>query len=197
MLDTETLVKAGGPLLIFLAVYGQTGLFFCFFLPSGGLLFMAGVLIATDLFDHSLMMVCSLGILASVVGNITGYSIGYKTGPMLYSREDTRFFKKQYLTAAEKFYRKYGNMALSIGVFLPLIRTFGPIVAGIIRLKFSSFLLYIFIGSVAWVVCFTMAGYLIGSMPFLKPYLKYVIAAIILGVTTPIVVRIVKEFKKR
>lgn len=196
MFDTETFVKAGGPLLIFLAVYGQTGLFFCFFLPSGGLLFMAGVLIATDLFDHSLMMVCGLGILASVAGNITGYSIGYKTGTVLYRKVDSRFFKKQYLTAAEKFYRKYGKMALSIGIFLPIIRTFGPIVAGIIRLKFSSFLLYISIGSVAWVVCFTMAGYLIGSMPFLKLYLKYVIAAIILGVTIPIVVRIVKEFKK-
>src|SRR5690606_20818544 len=137
MFDAESLIQFGGLLLILFAVYAQTGLFFCFFLPSGALLFMAGVLIANGLFAHSFLVVCVLGVLASLLGNITGYVIGYKAGPLLYRRPDSRFFKKQHLTAAEKFYNKYGAMALSLGVFFPLIRTFGPIVAGIIQVKFS------------------------------------------------------------
>lgn len=196
MTDTETLLELGGLFLILLAVYGQTGLFFCFFLPSGGLLFMAGVLIATDHFDHFLATVCISAILAAILGNITGYWIGQKAGPMLFKHKDSRFFKKRYLITAENFYKKYGAMALSIGIFLPLIRTFGPMVAGIIKLQFSRFLLYVLIGSVAWVMSFTMAGYLIGSLPFLQPYLKYIIIAIVIAVTVPVVIKITKSLRQ-
>src|SRR5699024_8637890 len=109
-----------------------------------------------------------------------------KAGPLLYNRSESGFFKKQHLTAASDFYDKYGAWALSIGVFFPLIRTFGPIVAGIIRLKFTRFLLFSFLGSVGWIVSFAFAGYLIGSMPFLQPYLDYVVIAIIVLVTIPV-----------
>jgi len=197
MFDAETLIQFGGLLLVLLAIYGQTGLFFCFFLPSGALLFMAGVLIANGLFAHSLFVLCSLGIAASVLGNITGYLIGYKAGPLLYRRPDSRFFKRQHLTAAEVFYNKYGALALSIGMFFPLIRTFGPIVSGIVRLKFSRVVLFAFAGSVGWVLSFAIAGYLIGSMPFLRPYLNYAVAAIIVLVTVPVVVKIVQGFRRK
>src|SRR5690606_2242207 len=130
MFDAEVLIQFGGLLAVLLAVYGQTGLFFCFFLPSGVLLFMAGVLIANGTFAHSLFALCALGILAALLGNITGYAIGYKVGPLLYRKPDSRFFKKQHLIAAKNFYDKYGAFAVSIGVFLPLVRTFGPIAAG-------------------------------------------------------------------
>src|SRR5690606_40774284 len=110
----------------------------------------------------------SLGILASLLVSITGYVTGYKAGQLLYRRPDSRFFKKQHLTAAENFYNKFGAWALSIGVFFPLIRTFGPIVAGIIQLKFSRVVLFAFLGSVGWILSFATAGYLLGSMPFLR-----------------------------
>lgn len=197
MFDAEALIQFGGLLLILFAIYAQTGLFFCFFLPSGALLFMAGVLIANGLFEHSLFALCSLGVLASLLGNITGYIIGYKAGPLLYRRHDSRFFKKQHLTAAENFYNKYGAFALSLGVFFPLIRTFGPIVAGIIQLKFSRVVLFVFFGSVGWILSFAAAGYLIGSMPFLSPYLNYVVAGIIVLVTVPVVINIIRGFKRR
>lgn len=196
MFDTERLVEIGGLLLLLLAVYGQTGLFFCFFLPSGGLLFMSGVFIATNHFEHNLFTVCVLAILASLLGNMTGYGIGYKAGSVLYRREDSRFFKKRYLTAAQDFYMRHGAIAVSVGLFLPLIRTFGPIVAGVIKLRFIRFMLFAFIGSTAWVVSSTAAGYLIGSMPFLQPYLKFIIAGIIFLVTVPVVFKIVREFRK-
>jgi membrane-associated protein len=181
MFDAESLIKYGGLLLIFLAVYGQTGLFFCFFLPSGGLLFT----------------VCSLLTVAAIMGNSTGYLFGWKAGPLLYKRKDSRFFKQQHLQAAENFFEKYGGIALAAGSFFPLIRTFAPIVSGMIKLPFRRFLLFTIIGSVSWVCSFVMVGYLIASMPFLKPYLKYIVILIILIVTIPVVVRIIKEFKKK
>ncbi|SEL63654.1 DedA family protein [Parapedobacter koreensis] len=197
MFDVEALIQFGGLLLILLAIYAQTGLFFCFFLPSGSLLFMAGVLIANGLFAHSFFSVCGLGIIASLLGNISGYVIGYKTGPFLYRRADSRFFKRQYLTDGTHFYNKYGALALSIGVFFPLIRTFGPIAAGIIKLRFSRFLLFVFIGSVGWILSIATAGYLIGSMPFLRPYLRYVVVVIIVLVTVPVAIKIVRGLKRK
>ncbi|MFC3197822.1 DedA family protein [Parapedobacter deserti] len=197
MFDAGGLIQVGGLLLVILAVYGQTGLFFCFFLPSGSLLFMAGVLIANGLFGHTLFTTCSLGVAASVLGNVTGYVIGYKTGPLLHRRSDTKFFKKQHLTAAENFYSKYGALALSLGVFFPLIRTFGPIAAGIIQLRFSRFLAFVFIGSVGWIVSLVFAGYFIGNMPFLQPYLNYAVALIITAVTVPVVIKIVRAVREK
>ena len=196
MFDAEALLQYGGLLVVLLAVFAQTGLFFCFFLPSGVFLFTAGIWVANGQFDHSLFTLCSLAVLVCVLANITGYAVGYKAGPLLYKRSDSRFFKKRYLTAASAFYDKYGSWAVSIGVFLPVTRTFGPIVAGIIQLKFSRLVWFSFLGSVGWIVSFAVCGYLIGSMPLLKPYLNYIVAAVVLAVTLPVVMKLVQAFKK-
>lgn len=197
MFDAESWINYGGLLVLFLAVYGQTGLFFCFFLPSGGFMFTAGVLIATGSFKYNVLAVCALLSVAAVAGNATGYWFGRKTGPLLYNREDSRFFRRQYLVSATRFYEKYGAVALAAGLFLPLIRTFAPIVAGMIRVDFRRFMLFTTIGSIAYVFSFVLAGYLIGSMPFLKPYLKYFIIIFIITVTIPVIIRIVREFRKK
>lgn len=196
MPDTVSLIRYGGLFLIFLAVFAQTGLFFCFFIPSGGLLFTAGVYVATGDLPYHIVIVCSLLILASLLGNITGYYFGLKTGPLFYKKKDSRFFKERYIITAEYFYKKYGNIALMAGLFFPIIRTFSPIVAGMIKLNFNRFLFFIFIGSVFWILSHVMAGYLLGSMPFLKPYLKYIIVGIIITVTVPLVVGIIRSFNK-
>jgi membrane-associated protein len=196
MFNAESLIRYGGLLVVFLAVYGQTGLFFCFFLPSGGLMFTAGVFAASGALDYNIVTINSLLIIAAMLGNITCYWFGRKTGPLLYQREDSKFFKKKHLQTAESFYKKYGAVALAAGLFFPIVRTFSPIVAGMINVRFPRFLLFVFIGSVAWVLSFVLTGYLIGSMPFIKPYLKYIIIAIIILVTIPIIIRIIKEFKK-
>ena len=196
MVDTESLIRYGGLLLLFLAVFCQVGLFFCFFIPSGGLLFTAGVFVATGDLPENIFIVCSLLITASILGNITGYGFGLKASSTMYKKKESRFFKRKHLTTAETFYKKYGNIALIGGLFFPVIRTFAPIVAGIIKLNFRRFVLFTFIGSVFWIVSFVMAGYLIGTMPFLKPYLKYIIIGIILTVTTPIIMGIIRNFNK-
>jgi membrane-associated protein len=119
-------------------------------------------------------------ILASVLGNLTGYWFGWKTGPLLYSRKDSRFFKKQHLKTAETFYNKYGWLALTVGLYLPIIRTFASIVAGMVRLNSRRFILLTVIGSVFWILSFVLAGYFIGSRPFLKPWLNYIVIVLVL-----------------
>ena len=160
------------------------------------MLFTAGVFIATGDLPENIFIVCSLLIIAACLGNITGYWFGLKAGPILYKRKESRFFKRKHLDAAEKFYKKNGNIALAAGLFFPIIRTFAPIVAGMIKLNFSRFVFFTLIGSVLWIVSFVMSGYLIGIMPFLKPYLKYIIIGIILTVTTPVIIGIIRNLNK-
>src|SRR6266498_5010896 len=95
--DLDSLIRYGGLLIVFLAVYGQTGLFFCFFLPSGGLMFTAGVFVASGVLHYNIFAVCFFLILASLLGNMTGYWLGKKTGPFLHNRKDSRFFKRGHL----------------------------------------------------------------------------------------------------
>jgi membrane-associated protein len=195
-LDAESLIRYGGLLLACLIVYGSTGLFFCFFLPSGAVLFTAGIFTATGDLPQNLFTVCSLLILSSFAGSISGYAFGWKAGKLLYKRDDSKFFRRKHLIAAESFYKKYGNIALSAGFYLPIIRTFAAVVAGMIRLNFRRFALLTFIGSVAWVLGFVLAGYFIGSRPFLKPWLKYIVIGFILLVTIPLIIKTVMAIKK-
>ncbi len=192
----DSLIRYGGLLLIFLVVYGTTGLFFCFFIPTGAFLFAAGIFTATGGLKYDIITVCSLLIFASLLGNLTGYWFGWKAGPLLYRRKDTKFYKKRHLTTAASFYEKYGWMALTLGLYLPIIRTFAPIVAGIVKLKFRRFLLLTFIGSIVWIASFVLTGYFIGSVPALKPGLNYFILAFILIVTIPLIIWVSKELRK-
>src|SRR6186713_1684661 len=194
--DSESLIGHGGLLIVFLLVYASTGLFFCFFIPAGAILFTAGIYTATGGLQYDIFTVCGLLILASILGNITGYWFGWKTGPLLYSRKNSRFFKKQHLKTAETFYNKYGWMALTVGLYLPIIRTFASIVAGIVRLDFRRFLLLTITGSVAWILSFVLAGYFIGSRPYLKPWLNYIVIGFILVVTMPVIIWMIKELRK-
>ena len=194
--DPEALISHGGLFIVFLLVYASTGLFCCFFIPTGAILFTAGIYTATGGLQYDIFTVCGLLILASILGNITGYWFGWKTGPLLYSRKDSRFFKKQHLKTAETFYNKYGWLALTVGLYLPIIRTFASIVAGMVRLSFHRFLLLTITGSVAWILSFVLAGYFIGSRPFLKPWLNYIVIGFILIVTIPVIIWMIKELRK-
>ena len=194
--DVESLIRNGGLLAVFLVVYGTTGLFFCFFIPVGAFLFTAGIFIATNGLGYNLFTSCAILILASVLGNLTGYWFGWKAGPMLYKRKDSRFFRKRHLTTADSFYKKYGWLALTLGLYLPIIRTFAPIVAGIIRLDLRRFFILTFLGSVLWITSFVSAGYFIGSRPILKPWLKYIVIVFIVAVTIPLIIWTAKELRK-
>src|SRR5699024_6171640 len=186
MFDAKTWIDWGGLLLIFVVVYSQTGLFFCFFIPSGAFMFAAGAMIAAGVLNYSLTAACCILILAAILGNVTGYAFGWQAGPSIHNRPDSRFFKQKYVRKAESFFQKHGGPALAIGLFLPIVRTFAPIVAGMSRLQLRRFMPYITAGSIGWILSFTLAGYLIGSRPFLKPYVNYVIIGIIIVVSVPV-----------
>jgi membrane-associated protein len=177
-------------------VYGSTGLFFCFFIPTGALLFTAGILAAAGGLQYDIYSSCILLVLAAILGNLTGYWFGWKAGPLLYRKKDTKFYKKKHLTTAASFYEKYGWLALTLGLYLPIIRTFAPVVAGIVRLNFRRFLLLIVPGSLVWISSFVLAGYFIGSRPFLKPLLKYIVIGFVLAVTIPLIIWTGKELRK-
>ena len=194
--NPQEMISYGGLLIILVAVYAQTGLFFCFFIPSSAFMFTGGMLIATGQLEHNLFVACACLIVATVAGCFSGYFFGRKTGPLLYKKKDSRFFKQQHLRTAEFLYKKYGHFALTVGLLFPILRTFTPIIAGMIRMEMKRFSLLVLIGALFWVVPFVSAGYLVGSIPALKDYLNYIVLAVIVVFTTPALIRIAKEFKK-
>src|ERR1700743_3480092 len=174
--DAQSIISQGGFYLLLVVVFAETGLFFGFFLPGDYLLFLAGLLCATGLLNIPVYILILSLIIAGFLGNYVGYWFGYRTGHILFSKDDSLFFKKRYIHIAEEFYEKHGGMALVLGRFFPIIRTFAPIFAGIVRVDFKKFTIYNLAGSVAWVTTLTLTGYFLGiRYPQIKFYLQYVV----------------------
>lgn len=192
--DAQSIISNGGFYLLLIVVYAETGLFFGFFLPGDYLLFLAGILSAAGIIQVPIYTLVLSLIAAGILGNYTGYWFGYRTGPVLFNKNDSFFFKKRYIAVAEEFYAKYGGMALILGRFFPIVRTFAPIFAGIVKVDLKKFTIYNIVGSVAWVTILTLAGYFLGRrFPQLKDYMQYVILALIIITTIPLVVAFVKK----
>lgn len=194
--NPEMLIRYGGLLLLFLMVFAETGIFFCFFFPGDSLVFTAGVLTATGDLQRNVYVVCITLIVAATLGNLVGYWFGRQAGPLLFKRKESIFFKHEYLIMADKFYAKYGATALILGRFLPVIRTFAPIMAGVIRVDFRKFLLFTVVGAVIWVIPLVTAGYLLGTQPFVRENLEYIIIGMVVVFTGPIIIRFIRESKK-
>ncbi|WP_259068386.1 DedA family protein [Mucilaginibacter sp. X4EP1] len=185
--DAQSIISLGFYFLL-IVVFAETGVFFGFFLPGDYLLFMSGLLCSTGGFDISIYTLVLSLIAAGILGNFTGYWFGYRTGPSLFSKNNSFFFKRHYVELAEEFYAKYGGMAIVLGRFFPIVRTFAPIFAGIVKLDFKKFTIYNIIGSVAWVTTFTLAGYFLGrKYPQLKDYLEYIVIGLIIITTIPLI----------
>ena len=195
-MDAESIMRYGGFALICLLMFCSVGLFFCFFIPIGGLLFAVGLLAATSNTLPSISTVCLLLTLSCVIGSVTGYAIGLSAGNFFHTRAESRFFRRSYLNAAEDFSKKHGSLAIVAGYFLPIVRTFAPVLAGIIKMNFQRFFILSILGSAAFILVFVLLGYLMGSLPILKPWLKYIIGGFVIVVTIPVVVKIIRLMKK-
>ncbi len=194
--DAQSILSKGGFYFLLIVVFAETGLFFGFFLPGDYLLFMAGLLCSSGMIDVSLSTLILSVILAGVLGNYTGYWFGYRTGPMLFNKNDSLFFKKRYVIIAEEFYAKHGGMALVLGRFFPIIRTFAPIFAGVVKVDFKKFTIYNLAGSITWVNTFILSGYFLGRRyPQIKDYLEYVVIGLIIITTIPLVFAFLKKRK--
>lgn len=162
MLDPIFLIQTVGLIGIVWIVFAETGLFFGFFFPGDSLLFTAGILASQGIFDiYQLLFLCTV---ASILGDSVGYWSGKKYGKKLFERDAGFFFKKQRIYDAEKFYEKYGKYTIIIARFVPIIRTFAPIVAGIGSMHYLTFLSYNILGGILWVFSLTLLGYIFGGM---------------------------------
>lgn len=193
--DAQSIISKGGFYLLLIVIFAETGLFFGFFLPGDYLLVLAGLLCATNILDVSIVVLLLALIAAGILGNYAGYWFGYRTGPMLFKRNESLFFKKRYVTMAEEFYAKYGGMALVLGRFFPIIRTFAPIFAGVVKVNFRKFTIFNIIGSATWVCTLTLAGFFLGKKypDEIKYYLKYVILGLIVITSIPLLIAYVKK----
>ena len=194
LLDAEALLRSGGFYLVVFIVFAETGLFFGFFLPGDYLLFLSGIFCASGMLNVDIVTLC-LGLFAAgVLGNFTGYWFGWRTGPMLFKRKDTWLFKRRYVVMAEEFYHKYGGAALIIGRFMPIIRTFAPILAGIVKLNFRRFVVYNVAGATIWVLLLTLSGYFLGRrFPQISHYVEYIIVGFIAISFTPILITLIRR----
>ncbi|RBQ05274.1 DedA family protein [Pedobacter miscanthi] len=195
LLDPEKLLREGGFYLVIFVIYAETGLFFGFFLPGDYLLFLAGMFVATGKLDVNIALLLAGLCVAAISGNFTGYWFGRRTGPLLYTRKDSFFFKKRYLKAAEDYYNKQGAFALIMGRFVPIVRTFAPIFAGVVKLEFKKFALYNIVGGVLWICSLTLLGYFLGRRfeKEINDYLLYIIIGFILITTIPLLITFVKR----
>ncbi len=195
LIDPVKLLREGGFYLLLFVIFAETGLFFGFFLPGDYLLFLAGMFVATGKLDVSIFILIIGLIAAAVCGNFVGYWFGNKTGPVLYQKEDTFFFKKKYLKAAEVYYRNQGAFALIMGRFIPIVRTFAPIIAGIVKLDFNKFVFYNIAGAFLWITSLTLLGFFLGRSfeKEINDYLLYIIVGFILITTIPLIITYLKR----
>ncbi len=195
LIDPEKLLKEGGFYLVVFVIFAETGLFFGFFLPGDYLLFLAGMFVATGKLDVNIYLLVVSLVVAAILGNFTGYWFGRKTGPVLFKRKDSLFFKKKYLEAAEKYYNKQGAFALIMGRFVPIVRTFAPIIAGVVKLDFRKFAFYNIAGAIIWICSLTLLGYFLGKKfaTQIEEYLVYIIIGFIVITTIPLITAFFKK----
>ena len=203
-LNPEFYIKMGGFWMILFIIFAETGLFVGFFLPGDSLLFVSGIYAkeiieetfsstGSDFLDTTIL--ASAIAIAAIIGNQVGYWFGLKTGPALYKKEDTFLFKKKYLFQAHDFFEKNGALAVIMARFLPVVRTFTPIVAGIVKMDKKEFLRDNIIGAILWSFSLIYAGHYLDKLfreEFgidLKSKLEYIIITIVLITTLPVIIK--------
>lgn len=201
----DWVINNGGIYILLIIIFAETGLFVGFFLPGDSLLFAAGIILsrlADEFIIPSIPVVIVCVIIASILGNIVGYWFGKKTGPLLYERRETWIFKRKHLIKAKEFYDQYGKATIFLAKFLPIIRTFAPIVAGVVRMPWPIFIFYNIVGSIAWVCSMMLGGYFLEewvkrSFGFsLLDYIEIITLGIILITTLPVLYKLFFAKKK-
>ncbi len=194
IIDVHYLVTTFGYPGLFAIVFAETGLFLGFFLPGDSLLITAGVFAAKG--DLNIFILMALLFLAGVLGNMVGYLFGHKVGKRLFSREDSKLFHKKHLKHAHAFYEKHGGVAIILARFIPVVRTFAPIVAGIADMPYATFMLYNIVGGFLWTVGLIMVGFFLGKL-IPDKYFEPIILAVIFISLLPAIYESVKTKEKR
>mgnify|MGYP000576586435 CR=1 FL=1 len=211
LLQPQFYIEHGGLWLIMFVVFAETGLFAGFFLPGDSLLFVAGIYcapLASEIYQSNnewvnLLILFVFISSAGILGNFVGYAFGNKVGPTMYDWKENMFFKKKYLLQAEEFYEQHGAGAIIIARFIPIVRTFAPIVAGIVQMDKRKFMLFNIIGCIAWVASMLCAGYFLQSWILsqfnfdLKNHLEVIVLGIVLITTAPVIIKVITHKVKK
>lgn len=189
LVDPESIIQRGGLALLLIVIFAETGLFIGFFLPGDSLVFLSGLLCASqpELMGVPVYVLLPLMMLAAILGNMVGYWFGKKVGPPLFKRDDSLIFKKRYLEVTRSFYERHGARALILGRFLPIIRTFAPILAGVIHVNFSRFMIYNIVGAILWIGSIGIAGYWLGEIEWVRENVEYIVIGLIIVTMIPVI----------
>jgi membrane-associated protein len=192
----DDLIRWGGYVVLVAIVFTETGLLVGFFLPGDSLLITAGLVAATG--HLNIWWLNGLLIVAAVVGDSVGYAIGWRAGPRLFTRPKSRLFNPKHIERTRAFYARHGAKTIVIARFVPIIRTFAPVVAGVGQMEYRRFLAYNVAGGVAWVTSMTWAGYALGqAVPNIGDHIHVVVGIVIVLSLIPIAIEVVKERRRR
>lgn len=193
-LDPNFLISIGGLIGIIAIIFAESGLFFGFFLPGDSLLFTAGLLASHGYLNFWLLL---FGVmLAAISGDSVGYFFGKKIGPAIFKKEDSQFFKKKHIERARSFYEKHGNKTIIFARFVPIVRTFAPIVAGVVQMNYKNFFIYNCVGGIFWSVLMVGGGFILGEIvPSAEKYLMPIIIFIIATSFVPGISKLIRHDK--
>jgi membrane-associated protein len=199
-LDPEVILRGLGPFLLpglCLIIFAECGLLLGFFLPGDSLLFTAGLFIAKDFISTPLWVVCLLLTACAFLGNVVGYWIGAKAGPALFNKPDSKLFRQEHVVKTHEFFEKYGNRAIVLARFVPIIRTFITAIAGVGKMDKRKFFVYSGIGAVLWATGVTVLGYFLGQIPFVHDNLEAMILLIVFISVLPILFEVLKARREK
>jgi membrane-associated protein len=192
--DVQTLVRVGGLAVITAVIFSETGLMVGFFLPGDSLLFTAGAIAAQGHLSIVLLNVCVIA--AAILGDTVGYWIGRRAGPSLFKRPKSLLFNPDHLRRAHDFYERYGGKTIILARFVPIVRTFAPVVAGMGRMNYPRFVFFNVFGGILWVISMTLAGFFLGRVAFVQRHFEAVVIAIIVVSVLPGIAAVLRERAK-
>jgi membrane-associated protein len=191
----DALVRWGGYVVLTVIVFTETGLLIGFFLPGDSLLITAGLVAATGALN--IWWLNGLLIVAAIVGDSVGYAIGWRAGPRLFTREKSLLFNPRHIERTRRFYERHGAKTIVIARFVPIVRTFAPVVAGVGQMEYRRFVFYNVAGGVGWVTSMTWAGYLLGSsIPNIGQHIHVIVIIVIVLSVIPIVIELLRERRR-
>jgi membrane-associated protein len=194
-LDPDHLLRMLGPYVLVglcLIIFAECGLLIGFFLPGDSLLFTAGLFVASGLINTPIWLVCLLLTACALAGNVAGYYLGYRVGPALFNRPDSRLFKREHVDKTHAFFDRYGARAIVLGRFVPIVRTFITAIAGVGRMDARKYFIYSIIGGVVWASGVTLLGFWLGGITFVRDHVELILLGIVALSLIPIVIELVK-----
>ena len=195
-MNPDQLVSTFGLLGILVVVFAECGLLVGFFLPGDSLLFTAGLLVRRGTLDQPIWLVCLLITVAAIAGNQVGYLIGRKAGPAVFNRPDSRFFKQEYVDKSFAFFDRYGPRAIVLARFVPIVRTFITVTAGVGRMNYRTYTTYTVVGGVLWGTGVTLLGYAVGNVAFVADNIEVILLAIVALSVIPVAVELLRKRSK-